>query len=395
MRISGTKNLSIKLFSLALAVFLWMYVGNQDNPLTEQTFTVPLEVRDLSPALVISDSPTFVKVRIEGKRQELSTITTREIHAFLEMASVEAGMHLVDINVSVPAKTRLISVSPTSININVETVAFAQVPVVVSYSDDRPAEGFMALPAVLSPTQVEISGPQDKLKDIKQVFVSVSLKGSSVSYRQKLPAQVADSGGNSLSGLVTISPQEIDVLVPVIPELPAKTVAIRVPVKGEPAEGFEVERVVIEPQVMTVYGEFPSLDPIDSLETDAVDIMGADKNISAKVNLQIPAGITLVDSTEVMAVVRISRIADKTFADLPVDIQGAAGLTASAAPSSVTLTVQGPESVLNTLTAATIKVYVDVAGLAAGSYQRPVQVTLPAGVSQRSLQPAAVTVTLE
>lgn len=396
MKIIDNKNLFYKIFSVVLAVMLWLYVSNQENPLTEQMFTVPLEIRDLSPTLVITEQPSFVKVRIEGQRQELANVTTRDIHAFLEMDGTDAGMHLLDVNVSVPAKTRLVSVTPTDINVNVETVATAQVPVVVSYANEEPAKGYMALPVVLNPTRVEISGPQDKLKNIKQVFVEVNLAGISANYHQKLPTKVADEDGNLLADLITVSPKEVDVLVPIIRELPSKTVPVKVPLTGSPASGYQVERVVIEPQVVPIYGDFARIDLIDSLSTAAVDIAGATGDVNQRVALQVPGGLTVVENLEITAVVRISKIVEKTFSAVPITQRGlSAGMTATLAGSSVEIVVAGSEALLSKMTLADIQCTIDLTGLPIGSYQLTIQTAAPVGVTVKSVGPSQIGVTLK
>ena len=396
MKIIDNKNLFYKIFSLVLAVLLWLYVSNQENPLTEQMFTVPLEIRDLSQTLVISEQPSFVKVRIEGQRQELSTVTTRDIHAFLELEGTDAGLHLMDVNVSVPGKTRLVAVTPTNINVNVETVAFAQVPVVVSFANENPAKGYMALPVVLNPTRVEISGPQEKLKNIKQVFVEVNLAGISVNYHQKLPTKVADSSGNLLTDSIAITPKEVDVLVPIIRELPSKTVPVKVPLSGEPAAGYLVERVVIEPQVVPIYGDFARIDLIDSLSTAPVNIAGATQDVTQRVALQIPTGLTVVENQEVTAVIRISKIVQQKFTGVPIIQRGLpAGMTAVLDASTAEIVLEGSETALSKITLADIQGYIDLTGLAAGGHQLPIRVTVPAGVTLFSVGPAKVGVILQ
>jgi YbbR domain-containing protein len=179
-------NLLYKSISLVLAVLLWLYVSNQENPVTEQIFTVPLEVRGLEQKLTISDRPSFVKVRLQGQRHILDQLTARDIQAFVEMSGIDVGQHIMEVHVSTPEKTQLVSVTPATVNLNVEVLTTAQFSVNVSYSDSTPAEGFMALKPVLTPTQVLLSGPEDKLKQVEQVYVEVDLGDYNFNYHQQL-----------------------------------------------------------------------------------------------------------------------------------------------------------------------------------------------------------------
>jgi YbbR domain-containing protein len=187
-----TNNLLYKSISLVLAVLLWLYVSHQENPVTEQIFTVPLEVRGLEQKLTISDRPSFVKVRLQGQRNVLDQLTARDIQAFLEMSGIDVGQHIMEVHVSTPEKTQLVSVIPSTVNINVEVLTTAQFSVNVSYSDSTPAKGYMALKPVLTPTQVLLSGPEDKLKEVEQVYVEVDLGDYNFNYHQQLPFSKPD-----------------------------------------------------------------------------------------------------------------------------------------------------------------------------------------------------------
>lgn len=396
MKIINTNNLLYKIFSVILAVLLWLFVSHQENPTTEQIFTVPVEVRDLSPDLVVAERPSFVKVRIQGQRQDLDMVSARDIHAFLEMDNMEVGMHTMEINVSVPGKTRLVSVIPSSVNIKVETMARTQVPVAVSFADNSPAKGFMALKPVLTPNEVLVSGPQDQLKDIKQVYVEVNLGESQENYHQSLPVKVADNSDGLNLDLISFDPREVEVLIPVVRELPSKSVPVKVPIIGEPAQGYKVERVVVEPNLVTIFGEFARLDQVNSLTTTPVDISGTTKDINKKVNLNLPQGITFLEEESVTAVVRIVKLEEKAFSEIPIEIQGVAeGISAEIDPAQVDVVLESTEPVLEKLSHDNIKVVVDLTGLEVGEHQATVQVTVPENVTLKEINPAEIKVNLQ
>ncbi|MDD4752119.1 MAG: CdaR family protein, partial [Desulfitobacteriaceae bacterium] len=376
MKIINTNNLLYKIFSVILAVLLWLFVSHQENPTTEQIFTVPVEVRDLSPDLVVAERPSFVKVRIQGQRQDLDMVSARDIHAFLEMDNMEVGMHTMEINVSVPGKTRLVSIIPSSVNIKVETMARTQVPVAVSFADNSPAKGFMALKPVLTPNEALVSGPQDQLKDIKQVYVEVNLGESQENYRQSLPVKVADNSDGLNLDLISFDPREVEVLIPVVRELPSKSVPVKVPITGEPAQGYKVERVVVEPNLVTIFGEFARLDQVNSLTATPVDISGTTKDINKKVNLNLPQGITFLEEESVTAVVRIIKLEEKAFSEIPIEIQGVReGISAEIDPAQVDVVLEASVSVIDNFSGENIKAIVDLTGLEeVGEHQRAVQV---------------------
>jgi hypothetical protein len=70
------------------------------------------------------------------------------------------------------------------------------------------------------------------------------------------------------------------------------------------------------------------------------------------------------------------------------------GLSAEANPSEISVTVVASQEVLASLTADTIKVQIDVAGLGPGVYTLAPQVIPPPNMQWISTNPAAVTVTI-
>jgi YbbR domain-containing protein len=291
--LSNINNPLLKVISLVLAVLLWLYVNHQENPVTEQVFTVPLEVRGLESKLTISERPTFVKVRLEGQRRYLDELTARDMQAFLEMSGIDVGQHIMEVHVSTPKNTQLVSVTPSSVNLKVEVLTTAQFPVNVSYSDSTPGVGYLALNPVLTPTQVLLSGPEDKLKEVEQVYVEVDLGDYNFNYHQQLPVKVEDESGNLLLDWITVTPSQVDVLIPVVQELPAKTVPVKAPIEGTPGEGFAVGRIVIEPELLTILGEQAVLNDIETLTTEPVNIEGAIEDVVERVGVIIPKGVTL------------------------------------------------------------------------------------------------------
>ena len=53
-----------KLLCLIAACALWVYVMNEQNPQVENTYTVPVETRNLDRSLVATNVPSTVKVKV-------------------------------------------------------------------------------------------------------------------------------------------------------------------------------------------------------------------------------------------------------------------------------------------------------------------------------------------
>ena len=196
---------------------------------------------------------------------------------------------------------------------------------------------------------------------------------------------------------INVTPSQVDVLVPVVHELPAKTVPVKTPVEGTPGEGYEVGRIVVEPELITILGEQPVLDSIESITTEPVNIDGATQDVVERVAVIVPKGVTLDrENNNVTAVVRIEQTKDKSFVGLPVLAKNTPeGLTPEFPAPTVNISVKGAESLMERLMGADIEVFVDLKNLTGGEHQVPVQVNLPKGVTLTEKAPQQITVILE
>jgi YbbR-like protein len=148
-------------------------------------------------------------------------------------------------------------------------------------------------------------------------------------------------------------------------------------VSGEPADGYEVGEVTSEPRDVRIAGPESRVSAIRSAFTEAVSVAGAHADVSdtRTIGLDDPL-VRIRDQPVVRVRVRIREaLRHRTFADLSVDARGAAvGLR----PARVSVSVTGPASALDGLSAADLRPWVDVTGLA-GPRRVAVAVELSSG----------------
>ncbi len=121
----------LKLFSLALAVLIWLVVGsfvrNQRNPLRLQvTPETRRTYRDL-PVLVMSSAadarnfrvaPSKVDVTVQGESETIDSLPDKEIQVLVDVTDIEAAHSLKErITVTTPPGVRLISVNPREVQV--------------------------------------------------------------------------------------------------------------------------------------------------------------------------------------------------------------------------------------------------------------------------------------
>ena len=84
------------MLAIALAVLLWLTVAGEHT--VERSLRVPLEFRNVPPALeIVGNAPDNVDVRVRGSSALLSRLQAGEIVAVLDLGSARSGSRLFHI----------------------------------------------------------------------------------------------------------------------------------------------------------------------------------------------------------------------------------------------------------------------------------------------------------
>jgi len=175
------KNLTLKVLSVFLAIFLWFFIsGGKGGKKMEISLGVPVELHNLPPEMEVVRGPVeLVDVRMSGPRRVVSRISQLGIFIPLDLmgaAEGETTFELFTSDIKVPEKITVTRVSPSSVNVLLERTVKKKVNIVIPVTG-TPMKGFRALEPQITPTTMEIKGPRSKLQSfeiLKTVPVSVN-----------------------------------------------------------------------------------------------------------------------------------------------------------------------------------------------------------------------------
>ncbi len=188
-------NLALKVFSLVIAVMLWMAVSGEET--VERGLRVPLELQQLPANVELTgDVPSTVDVRVRGGSGTLSRVLAGDVVAVLDLRSARAGRRVFPLTpdqVRVPFGVDVVQITPSAIAVEFERSATRQVPVEPSI-DGRPAPGFVVSARKADPATVEIIGPESAVKRTNEVVTeSVSVAGARDVVRETVTLGILDS----------------------------------------------------------------------------------------------------------------------------------------------------------------------------------------------------------
>lgn len=386
-------NWPLLMLSFALALLLWGYVTVQDNPVIEQRYDVQIDYLNLPDDLALADKDDTVRVKVSATASVLGSISASDIGAYVDLSGAQEGQYVAKIKFEMPGGVQLVSSDDTEVVLDIDSQHQRQYKVSVAYTGDRPADGYMALEEALMPEEVVLSGAEDKLALVDQVYVTVDLTDMQGNLRADLPINVVDAGGKSLLSWLSPQPASIDVLVPVVSNQPTKVAPVSVTLSGAPAEGYVVSRIIIDPPITTVRGAQSLLDTVDYVYTSAVNISGATSAVNQTVSLLSIDGVEVDKNATYQVRVMIEREAVRTVQDVAITmINQQTDYNYQLAAPTCTVVVRGPASAVNGLTNTDIEAQVDVGALGLGEHLQNIRVSTAANATVSVDEPVGVTV---
>ena len=175
-----------------------------------------------------------------------------------------------------------------------------------------------------------------------------------------------------------------------------KTVGVVAVLEGNPAAGFTVTAVTLQPDRIVLKGTATMLADIDTVKTGPINLEDASESFKKEVPLNLPEAIAVDPPLRiVVAQVEIKeRIINRVLENIPVSVKGtAAGHQIH--PDTITLTVSGPEVIVNTIdTNPAFAVTIDLEGLAPGTHYLKATIDLPVRTTLVSVSPKRFSVTI-
>ena len=278
-----------KLLCLIAACALWVYVMNEQNPQVENTYTVPVETRNLDRSLVATNVPSTVKVKVRMARSDMIYMRSDNIKAYVDLSGMTDGDYPnTPILVSVPGDESVVSVSPKTFDLNIDTYAVKTLPANVQIFG-TPETNFSVESNKATPDTITIAGSSTMVAKADRAVVSVNIAGKEKSFAEFDSVNILDADGNTVTGL-DIMPSQVKVTVKMKEETKLGNLPIKIETKGEPAKGYKVGKITVTPPVATLTAPISFFAANRTLDLDPIDVTGASSDIHQVVNVNVPSG---------------------------------------------------------------------------------------------------------
>jgi YbbR domain-containing protein len=397
------KNFRTFLWALAMAVAVWIAAVTSADPDEARLFPNPIliEIVGQDPGLVLStDIPKEMEVTLRAPSSVWEQLNTnpQSVRAVLDLSGLSAGEHSVNLQIQVDARpVRIVSAGPSSVTFTLEPLVTKRLDVELSIKG-QPAIGYQASEPRLELAQVVISGAQSQVQKVMRARVAINLDGLRESLDQPYKVELVDENNQTVKSL-TVTPENIQLNIPISQLGGYRDMAVKVVVRGQVASGYRLSNISVTPPVITVFAGDPKIvnDLPGVVETQPLDLQNASDDISMKLELNLPAGVSVVGEQTVFIQAGISPIESSlTLSGEIVEVTGLpADWSAQVSPATIDVIVSGPLPLLDTLTRQDVRVTIDVTDLAEGAHQlKPKVEILISDVIVESILPGTVEVVL-
>jgi len=388
------KNIDIKLFSLFLAIILWIYVASGENPIIENYIDVPLEIKNLKDDLVIKEIPENISVGIKGPKDVLTNLSFDKINGTLDLSKTnDSGIYTIKVEIVAPQRVEIIRVIPSEVKAEVERIITKTVEVTYSLIG-VPEKGYsLAGAPQLSYLNVSVTGAQSKLDSIKQIICPIDISGIKKDTVLKIKVKPVDVNNVEITGLQMES-ETMEVSISVTKGYPEKTLIIKPRIIGKPAPGYYISQILVNPEKINIYGNYSKINNLEYLETIPIDVNGITKTLSVKVSPMLSEGLYLFEGEPQLTEVSIQveeNIIQKTLENVTIKIENASPfIFCNVDPQNVKITIEGKNILVNEIKKENIKVFVNFTENLKTNQEVELEVQLPEGISLINIDPKKV-----
>lgn len=399
-RISATVRGTLSLFviSFALGVAIWIFVTEEENPSRSGVFPGQIEVMavNVGPEIAVANVLSSVDIRIEAPEDRWDDLTRANFRAIVDLNGLSAREQIVPVSVEVTdvRGVRIVAIEPESITVNLEEIVTRSVPVGPRLIGSLP-RGFAAGDITPARLTAEISGPQNLVELVVNAAADVNVAGLTVGVSQTIQLVPRGTGGGEIRG-VTIDPPELRVEVAIEQTLLKRLIPLAVDLVGEPALGYRVSGIQIQPGTIAVEGNFEVLQSLEDLSLGQILLDGLRDNLRVIRAPTLPPGVSLIPSTEIEVIVSVIPIRGDTILTIAPGLMDVPeGFSGDLGNQTVSVVVEGALPILNALVPGDIRAEVGASSLTEGASNVAVRIVAPSNVIIREVRPSQLTVTLE
>ena len=395
-----TTNATPKAAALIVALILWVFVAASQSSAGKFPGQLPVKAVNVTNGLVAIYDQKEVEIEIMAKPSVWNKLSSNSFSAYVDMEGAQVGTYEMNVQVvSNVSDVKIIKKNPDKIFVRIEEVISKKV-IVNQRIEGNAGEGLVAGNVEFTPAEVDITGPRSVIENISEAVAIIKLNGESTDFEKEVSLKAIADDNKELQD-VTFNPNKVRAKIAIVKGTNNKSVGIKVNLTGNPEDGYFVSKITTSPTVINITGQSNSLQSTNYLETQNVDITGANGDIEKDILVKVPDGIALQrgEPNRVKVIIsflenNISRVVSPKIEAKNLD----SNLRLSSfSPTDIKATLSGKPSAIAILDPASVVLEIDLAGKSAGTFDYSITSSMISpmnGITVLSIVPSSIKISL-
>jgi YbbR domain-containing protein len=353
-----------------MAVVLWLYVLGLENPSRPAVYpNLPLKTEGLASDLFVVNDPGEARLVIQAPQDVLAHTYSGDFTPYVDLTGLQPGTHDLDVQVHHPADVTQIQVEPSHVTVQLG-LRGSRTSTVEVKPLGRPDLSYQIDAMQADPTQVTISGPKEQVDRVQSVVAEIAIEGTQNNQAGQVKPRALDAAGREVPDL-TFDPPYVRATVVVKLLVNLKTLPVHAPLDGDPAPGFRVTDISVQPTTLIVQAQPAVLQDLNVLDTAPVSIAGITRTLNTSVTVSLPPGVTLSPNqiSKVSVQVAVEEMTTRMTLSARVRTQGLGpGLEAVTSPDRIEVRVTGSFEALQAIDPNSLQAVIDLNTLGPGTY---------------------------
>lgn len=380
-----SKPTTLLFVSLFIAVAVFIVVDRKIIAFSSQTAEVfknqPVNVKYNEEQYVVEGLPESVDVTLIGSKADLYIAKQSASNGVtIDLTGLSPGTHKVAIEYDHGMSDIEYNVNPSSATVIIhKKVSDTRVLTYDVLNSDKLDNKLVVNSIELGLDEITIRGAQYKIDEVATVKALIDLDklSNKTVGKQKLDdidLKAYDTEGNVVD--IEFVPAKISAEIDLAS--PNKKVPLNFKTKGTLPTGKAISAYTFSEKEVYIYGDSETLSNIDSLDVE-IDVSDLKDDVEFKTEIKKPTGVKSMSHDYVTVNISITDASSEPV-KFTVSVTGknlGEGLTSNPIDKDngfITVEVQGAKSVLDTIKAEDITVYVDLEGKGIGTYTEKIHV---------------------
>ena len=296
-----------RIMCVIVASILWVYVMNEQNPITTRSFTVPLQTVHLQDDMLVKDLPETVNVRVSGTRSQIAALRTADVKAFMYFEGASKGRNTYRVTAQVK-NGEVIEITPSLLQLEIDTQVSKEMKLEARIVG-VPHSGITVSRMDLNPLQVKISGAEERINQVAKVLVMVDISNHDKNFETDATAVAVDQLGREMYD-VKVTPSKVSTTVTIVRQLGTNDFPIKADLSGKLPSGITLVGTKITPQTVRLTADHKVLGELKEIKTAPIVLDNITSNVELNMPLQIPDQV-LADTHNVIVEITVKNEKDQ------------------------------------------------------------------------------------